>query len=298
VALAGTDHGGGSRWPRPLGRRQASPSRRRQQHLPLGDTSSSIGDSHARMWTPAILSMAARDRWAVVPLVKSGCAPQKWFNRTNRDSSAAVHGTGGLLGRRRACILTSRRSQDVAAGSGRRNLERAVTALAFHDGSTFDTRKRRRGRQHRGRAATCRLSPGETCNYEEQYHELGEDRSHMNDDLAAFAKDTFLLYRHAGWFCFDNECPMVVGRTWSRTAIRLTSRCLTPWHSLAPFASLFGAVSSPKRRARVRQPNPLPKRMLKATLSVEFRAPSLGRGPSPSRCEARWEKNWIHVTTP
>ena len=35
-----------------------------------------LGDSHAFMWSPAILAMARRDGWAVVPLMRFGCTPE------------------------------------------------------------------------------------------------------------------------------------------------------------------------------------------------------------------------------
>lgn len=37
-----------------------------------------FGDSHAQMWMPAILRMAQRDGWAVIPLVKTRCIPRTW----------------------------------------------------------------------------------------------------------------------------------------------------------------------------------------------------------------------------
>jgi peptidoglycan/LPS O-acetylase OafA/YrhL len=37
-----------------------------------------LGDSHAEMWMPAILAMAQRDGWAVIPLVKVRCIPRTW----------------------------------------------------------------------------------------------------------------------------------------------------------------------------------------------------------------------------
>jgi peptidoglycan/LPS O-acetylase OafA/YrhL len=53
----------------------------------VGDLSSSrliviMGDSHALMWIPALLAMAARDHWAVVPLLRLGCSPDKWISDT------------------------------------------------------------------------------------------------------------------------------------------------------------------------------------------------------------------------
>jgi peptidoglycan/LPS O-acetylase OafA/YrhL len=37
-----------------------------------------FGDSHAQMWMPAILRMAQRDGWTVLPLVKTRCIPRTW----------------------------------------------------------------------------------------------------------------------------------------------------------------------------------------------------------------------------
>jgi peptidoglycan/LPS O-acetylase OafA/YrhL len=41
-----------------------------------------FGDSHAQMWMPAILRMAQRDGWSVVPLVKQRCIPRTWTDRS------------------------------------------------------------------------------------------------------------------------------------------------------------------------------------------------------------------------
>ncbi len=51
----------------------------------VGDRSSRklivlMGDSHANMWLPALLEMARRDHWAVVPLLRIGCTPGKWVH--------------------------------------------------------------------------------------------------------------------------------------------------------------------------------------------------------------------------
>ena len=53
-------------------------------HCRVGDTSSRkllvlFGDSHAYMWLPPILIMAKQDHWAVVPVMRFGCTPEKWF---------------------------------------------------------------------------------------------------------------------------------------------------------------------------------------------------------------------------
>jgi hypothetical protein len=60
----------------------------------IGDASSSkliviMGDSHALMWMPALLAMADRDGWAVVPLLRLGCSPDKWISATGPASCRA-----------------------------------------------------------------------------------------------------------------------------------------------------------------------------------------------------------------
>jgi peptidoglycan/LPS O-acetylase OafA/YrhL len=51
----------------------------------MGDRSSRklivlVGDSHAMMWLPTLLEMAKRDHLAVIPLLRLGCTPAKWFS--------------------------------------------------------------------------------------------------------------------------------------------------------------------------------------------------------------------------
>jgi hypothetical protein len=48
-----------------------------------------FGDSHAFMWLPATLEMARRDGWAVVPLIRFGCTPGKWFTHNGPDACRA-----------------------------------------------------------------------------------------------------------------------------------------------------------------------------------------------------------------
>ena len=39
-----------------------------------------IGDSHAQMWLPAVLQLAERDGWRVIPLLRPGCTPDTWVD--------------------------------------------------------------------------------------------------------------------------------------------------------------------------------------------------------------------------
>jgi peptidoglycan/LPS O-acetylase OafA/YrhL len=45
-----------------------------------------VGDSHALMWLPAVTQMALRDGWAVVPILRTGCMPNRWLTSEGPDS--------------------------------------------------------------------------------------------------------------------------------------------------------------------------------------------------------------------
>ena len=48
-----------------------------------------LGDSHAFMWLPAVLELARRDGWAVVPLIRFGCTPGQWYTDVGSDRCRA-----------------------------------------------------------------------------------------------------------------------------------------------------------------------------------------------------------------
>jgi hypothetical protein len=78
----------------------------------IGTASSSklivlMGDSHANMWLPPLLTMAWKDGWAVVPLVRLGCTPATWvtnergcrdWHRWALGEALRLHATITLLG--------------------------------------------------------------------------------------------------------------------------------------------------------------------------------------------------------
>src|SRR5213078_3380118 len=60
----------------------------------VGDTASPrlivlLGDSHALMWLPTVLELARRDGWVVVPLLRTGCMPNRWTRKQERSSCQA-----------------------------------------------------------------------------------------------------------------------------------------------------------------------------------------------------------------
>ena len=102
----------------PSGCRPESDSATTSNICRLGDASSAksiviFGDSHAMMWMPTLLTMAERDGWTVIPLVKSACHPNGWtgpgFDGDAAPTSLApaTRGTNGQSTRQRTYVRTS-----------------------------------------------------------------------------------------------------------------------------------------------------------------------------------------------
>jgi len=197
----------------------------------LGDASSArsivvMGDSHAQMWMPAILRTAEQDGWAVLPIVKSACTPnttwtnagdfgidgtrldsrirvcRAWFRwalqqlRTIRPDVTLISGaSGGASGQQAEAIKRGVVSLTRAAKS----FSRHVVAIADTDGIAK-------------RPLDCLL--GRHATMARCTTTWSEERFYLNDDLAALSKmDRFGFIKTRGWFCFESQCPMVIGRT-------------------------------------------------------------------------------------
>ena len=191
----------------------------------FGDTAGStsivvIGDSHAQMWMPAIVKMAIRDREVVIPFIKFGCIPAKWSANTNDGNEPgpaecrqwyrwaieqikALHPTialvtgeyGGSTGHRaevvESALVNSAITLERSSGS--------VVVVADDDGVS-----RQPVDCLLARSATMRSC---TTTWPKQHFAV-------NDYLAATARRLgFGFLDTRGWFCFENECPIVVGHT-------------------------------------------------------------------------------------
>ncbi len=194
----------------------------------LGDVASRrtilvFGDSHAEMWMPAILGMAQQDGWAVVPLIKWQCLSAKLFSFSyamprwlahNSYCSAwykwalskvqALHpsvilmGTmyGGFQGNAAEAVRTA--ISQVATTLGR--YSKHVILIADDEGISQDP-------------VNCLLAPRatmRTCT-----DTIDPARTLLNDELAQASglSRAFGLIKTRGWFCYHDECPLVVGNT-------------------------------------------------------------------------------------
>jgi hypothetical protein len=170
-----------------------------------------IGDSHARQWLPDIAWMAKRDGWTLVPLWHTGCWPASydaggecqtfvgWAARQVRTLRPDVVLIGGEQ------RLVSQKSMRLsAAGIG--DLAAAVRPSAQHVVVIGDPPARE------VQPVDCLLAQGATlgtCNWTLTHDQVSVYRDVERAAVGAGASflDTI------GWFCYQKQCPAVVGHT-------------------------------------------------------------------------------------
>lgn len=185
----------------------------------LGDSSSQkslvvMGDSHAQMWMPAILAMAQQDGWVVHPLGKSACIPLEWWHvmAATADCRAwyawamreikNLHPTVTLFAAAFAGLEGHPNAAVPGLGSlitAARPVSKRVVVLADQPGQpqqpldcllAGDANMAKCG----SRPTPAQLAIGETI-----------------QSATRAAGATYIDTR--GWFCFENDCPMVIGHT-------------------------------------------------------------------------------------
>jgi hypothetical protein len=191
----------------------------------LGDAKSAksivlFGDSHAQMWMPTVLTMAAKDGWAVIPLIKSGCNPSMWRGSGYPGTSAiavrqcrawftwamkqartarpdVVMMTGCCAGAVETTAADTIRAYTALAAAVR-PVAKSVILLGDPEGVDREP-------------VDCLLKRGattRTCTTT-----WDDVRFELNDDLRALsAKRGWSFLSTRPWFCVGHECPMVIGR--------------------------------------------------------------------------------------
>jgi peptidoglycan/LPS O-acetylase OafA/YrhL len=191
----------------------------------LGDASSSksivlFGDSHAQMWMPTLLSMAERDGWVVIPLVKSRCTPAVWLGNGFIDTPKAVirachawyrwataqgqrlHPTvtlmAGCCGGATGSVAKSERTGYASLAKKMKRFSTSVVLVSDNDGISKQP-------------VDCLLHPHatmRTCTTKWPVSQFA-----FIDSLAKLAKARrFGFLKTRGWFCYQRQCPMVVSR--------------------------------------------------------------------------------------
>jgi hypothetical protein len=168
-----------------------------------------FGDSHAKEWMPAILWAASQDGWTVVPLLEVGCWPSAYSNVCNSYFHWAVqqvqilHPDVVLIGGR-LNVDSPEEKQETVAGIS--TLVAAVKPFTHNVIVIGDPPAQ--GQQPvdclLGRHATLA-----TCT-----SMLTDDKISVYEDVARAAESGGAAFIDTiGWFCFEDQCPMVIGRT-------------------------------------------------------------------------------------
>jgi peptidoglycan/LPS O-acetylase OafA/YrhL len=203
----------------PAGCAPASDNQTTSQVCQLGDVGATksivvMGDSHAQMWMPTILQLAAADGWVVRPLVKSGCSPSTW---TGADATVpcvawlkwalsqarlirpSVILIGAYYGGTTGLYAQADENGITTLTSAVRGAAKHVILIADDDGIAEQP-------------VDCLLARGanmSTCTDVRSQADF-----QINDDLAALAASgSFTVMPTRGWFCDGYQCPLVVGRT-------------------------------------------------------------------------------------
>jgi hypothetical protein len=202
-----------------------------------------FGDSHAFMWLPAVLELARRDGWAVVPLVRFGCTPGKW----GRDAWPAVCGAWFRWGVRQIRRLrptvtllagsigerpsdeTRAATSGLIAGARRLRALGPLVVVGDPEGPAYDP-------------IPCLVAPGSslsTCmtTWPAESLEAYDTVARATERLGA----GFLPTR--GFVCYARQCPAVVGRT----IVWMDNSHITGYYSArvaAPFRAAFLRATS------------------------------------------------------
>lgn len=189
----------------------------------LGDASSTktilvFGDSHGQMWMPAILSLAQRDGWAVIPLVKVGCIPRGWT-----ASASGECGTWFRWAKQRAMALRPDVTLIIGSRAGTYDPRAAIKPVAAL--STWMQRYSGRvivvgdAPNQTREPFDCLLAPGatmQTCAVTSKRSQLQTETTIESDAL----RDGVGFIDTWPWFCAPSSmpttaylCPLVVDQT-------------------------------------------------------------------------------------
>ena len=179
-----------------------------------GHTVLVFGDSHAQMWMPAIEYMADQDRWLVRAVWKSGCSPDMWWKLTGASAACrawfpwavrtaqSVHANVVLL----PINFGGLGSNPAAAGAGVSTLVRdfarpGTRVLVMGDDYPQTVQPVDCLLQANAKLESCMLRPSGA--------ETAISRDIRSGATSAGAKYIDVT----GWFCYQGECPMVIGDT-------------------------------------------------------------------------------------
>lgn len=180
-----------------------------------------MGDSHARMWMPAVLAMARRDGWAVTPFVKPRCVPRTWtassgqcrgWYRWARRRASALHPYATLIVGSWSGTSAPRLAVKPVASLAKAMNRSSAAVIVMGDAPT-----------QRRDPVDCLLAPGSTmksCTAKATKSQLRTDATIASNSR----KHGVGFISTRGWFCarpraksIEVLCPLVINQTitWS-----------------------------------------------------------------------------------
>lgn len=196
----------------------------------LGDTTSRktivlVGDSHAMMWLPAVLELAFRDGWNVIPLLRTGCRPDRWVTNEGPESCRVWYRwalrkvrllhpritlIGGSIGERPSTAVPAAADGTIAMA---RELAPYGAVVVIGDPEGLRERPADCLLASHASMATCTTTwPPSTL---EAYDRVAATTRRLGVG--------FIPTR--GFFCFQRQCPTVIGTTiayWDTSHITAT----------------------------------------------------------------------------
>ena len=203
-----------------------------------------IGDSHLRVWMPAILQMAARDGWVVRPFTKPSCLPWRWKKPDAKNPECrawinwavrrarALHPTVTLVGGAFAPLPHSPGDGGQTTVDAIKSVTAALKPFSKRVVVLGDVPYQTRG------IVDCLLSSGASL----MRCSAAPTRPQLYEYVAAQAR-----FEGAGfidvrpWFCYQDLCPMVIGHTiayWNTTHMSMAYALKL----VAPFRAAFRAA--------------------------------------------------------
>ncbi len=184
----------------------------------MGDRSSRklivlLGDSHAHVWLPALLEMAWRDHWQVVPLLRLGCTPGSWVPSGGRASCrewfdwavsriSRLHPTvtllGGSIGELPSPYTSAATAEVIAAA---RSLDRIGPTTVIGDPEGLDQDPIDCLLSGQASMARCTTTWPTASLY--AYNKVASATKRLGVGFL----------RTRGFVCFQRKCPAVVGHT-------------------------------------------------------------------------------------
>jgi SGNH domain-containing protein len=183
-----------------------------------------------QMWMPAILKMASRDGWVVIPLIKPGCVPDRWVgDHPEVLAIGSLHVNG-----KPECILwfqwtvqqveSLHPNVTVMGGSLNAALRGPTTLFDAVKGIGVGVRSMKPSSKDvvvigdpfglPWNPVDCLLAPQATMGSCMSMAPIQEKL--LYQDVAKATRKGGGFLDTTGWFCFEDQCPLVVGHTITR----------------------------------------------------------------------------------